>query len=275
MLECQLSKASIRYESIGEGIPLLVIHGFSCDHHYIQNDLEPLFVERAGWQRIYIDLPGHGQSKWPAWISNEDQILDLLCEFINQVLPEKRFVLVGESWGGAFSLGIINRLGDLVDGLYLTVPYINLEGGEESLPEHSVLVENPAFMDHLQAEDPDWAPDFLVVQDPGFIDRLREDIYKVAKENEKQDLKWENIFYSLSNDPSKVFFNKPSLILTGRQDSVVGYQKAFELIENFPRGTFAVLDRGGHYLSLEQQNLMHNLVNEWLDRVEESRGDKI
>lgn len=136
-------------------------------------------------------------------------------------------------------------------------------------------MENPAFMDHLQAEDPDWAPDFLVVQDPGFIDRLREDIYKVAKENEKQDLKWENIFYSLSNDPSKVFFNKPSLILTGRQDSVVGYQKAFELIENFPRGTFAVLDRGGHYLSLEQQNLMHNLVNEWLDRVEESRGDKI
>ena len=269
MLECQLSQATIKYESIGEGIPLLVIHGFSCDHHYIQNDLEPLFVERAGWQRIYIDLPGHGQSKWPEWISNEDQILDLLCEFVDQVLPGKHFVLVGESWGGAFSLGIVNRLEEKIDGLYLTVPYINLEGGEESLPEHNVLVENPEFMDRLQADDPDWASDFLVVQDPGFFDRLREDIYKVAKENETQDVKWEEIFYSLSNDPEQTLFDKPALILTGRQDSVVGFHKAYQLLENFPRGTFAVLDRAGHYLTLEQQNLMHGLVSEWLDRVEE------
>jgi pimeloyl-ACP methyl ester carboxylesterase len=272
MLECQLSKASIKYESIGEGIPLLVIHGFSCDHQYIQNDLEPLFVDRAGWQRIYIDLPGHGQSKWPDWVTNEDQILDLLCEFVDQVLPGKRFVLVGESWGGAFSLGIVNRLGEIIDGLYLTVPYINLKREPEILPEHQVLVENDEFMNKIQAEDPDWASDYLVVQDPDFVDRLREDIYAVAKENQKQDVNWEEIFYSLSNDPKKISFNKPVLILTGRQDSVVGFQKAYQLLANFPRGTFAVLDRAGHYMSLEQQDLMHLLVNEWLDRVEESQN---
>ena len=130
-------------------------------------------------------------------------------------------------------------------------------------------MENPEFMDRLQADDPDWASDFLVVQDPGFFDRLQEDIYKVAKENETQDVKWEEIFYSLSNDPEQTLFDKPALILTGRQDSVVGFHKAYQLLENFPRGTFAVLDRAGHYLTLEQQNLMHGLVSEWLDRVEE------
>ena len=37
----------------------------------------------------------------------------------------------------------------------------------------------------------------------------------------------------------------------------------------FPRATFAVLDRAGHMLGFEQPVLLHALLNEWLDRVEE------
>jgi hypothetical protein len=34
--------------------------------------------------------------------------------------------------------------------------------------------------------------------------------------------------------------------------------------------TFAVLDKAGHDLQIEQEKLFNALVNEWLDRVEES-----
>ena len=61
----------------------------------------------------------------------------------------------------------------------------------------------------------------------------------------------------------------PALIVTGRQDAVVGYRDAWSIIENFPRATFAVLDRAGHTLEVDQQPLFRALVNEWLDRVEE------
>jgi hypothetical protein len=42
-----------------------------------------------------------------------------------------------------------------------------------------------------------------------------------------------------------------------------------KLVDNYPRGTFAVLDRAGHGLEVEQQAVFECLVNEWLDRVEE------
>ncbi len=44
-------------------------------------------------------------------------------------------------------------------------------------------------------------------------------------------------------------FESPTLIITGRQDRVTGYQDAWDLIENIPRATFAVLDRASHFLS--------------------------
>lgn len=59
------------------------------------------------------------------------------------------------------------------------------------------------------------------------------------------------------------------MILTGRQDSLVGYRDAWQLLENYPRGTFAVLDRAGHNVHNEQHQLFNALLGEWLDRVQE------
>ncbi len=42
-----------------------------------------------------------------------------------------------------------------------------------------------------------------------------------------------------------------------------------KVVRNYPRGTFAVLDRAGHGLEVEQEKVFNCLVDEWLDRVEE------
>jgi pimeloyl-ACP methyl ester carboxylesterase len=57
--------------------------------------------------------------------------------------------------------------------------------------------------------------------------------------------------------------------VTGRQDSAVGYARAWEMLEQFPHATFAVLDRAGHALPHEQPELVRALVTEWLNRVQE------
>ena len=64
---------------------------------------------------------------------------------------------------------------------------------------------------------------------------------------------------------------QPALILAGRQDATVGYLDALKLTENYPRGTFAILDRAGHGLEVEQETLFNSLVEEWLDRVAEGQ----
>jgi pimeloyl-ACP methyl ester carboxylesterase len=273
MLECNLENQTIKYMSFGEGYPIVIMHGAGPnDHHYMQTDLEPLFEQRMGWQRIYIDLPGHGQTLWPEWATASDQTLDLLCDFIDQVIPGRKFTLAGLSWGGELSLGIVSRRADQVEGLYLSVPAVNVEASKLKIPEDTILVKNPDFVAGLQ-EDEMWITQVITVQDPSFLERLRREIFSVARANEKNGTNHEVRNQQHSYDAKKLFLDKPTLILTGRQDNVVGYQDAWDLVENFPRATFAVLDRASHFLSIEQNGLMKALINEWLDRVEEDRDD--
>jgi pimeloyl-ACP methyl ester carboxylesterase len=64
----------------------------------------------------------------------------------------------------------------------------------------------------------------------------------------------------------------PVLILAGRQDATAGHTDSCELVEHYPRATFAVLDRAGHALLHEQPALTQALVVEWLARVREYSG---
>ena len=63
-------------------------------------------------------------------------------------------------------------------------------------------------------------------------------------------------------------FPRPALFILGRQDAVVGYRSAIDLMDAYPRGTVAVLDSAGHALPWEQPRLVEALIGEWLDRVE-------
>jgi pimeloyl-ACP methyl ester carboxylesterase len=69
-------------------------------------------------------------------------------------------------------------------------------------------------------------------------------------------------------------FLDPVLILTGKQDDRVGYIDAWSLLDRYPRGTFAVLDKAGHDLQIEQPELFEGLVKEWLNRVRLMEGSK-
>lgn len=60
----------------------------------------------------------------------------------------------------------------------------------------------------------------------------------------------------------------PALLLAGRQDATVGYRDLGTILENYPRATFAVIDSAGHNLHIEQPDLFHALVGEWIHRVE-------
>jgi pimeloyl-ACP methyl ester carboxylesterase len=112
-----------------------------------------------------------------------------------------------------------------------------------------------------------------VVQTDKIWKRYHEEIFsgvRIADEAFLTRLAAEHYAFSFDADKLLGIFEKPSLILVGRQDSSVGYRDAWNILENYSRGTFVVLDRAGHNLQIEQEKLFNTLVNEWLDRVEES-----
>jgi hypothetical protein len=45
-------------------------------------------------------------------------------------------------------------------------------------------------------------------------------------------------------------------------------RSGWQILERYPRATFAVLDHAGHGLGIEQPYLLRALIGEWLDRIE-------
>jgi pimeloyl-ACP methyl ester carboxylesterase len=128
-------------------------------------------------------------------------------------------------------------------------------------------------MDGLEPSKRELFESFAVVQTKRTWERTRDEVITGLDIADKQffsRLQAHGCYaFSFDVDDMPSSFDKPTLILVGRQDAIVGYSDAWGIIENYPRATFAVLDRAGHNLPIEQEALFTALVSEWLDRVEE------
>ena len=266
-MECKLGRdVTVHYEAFGAGTPLFALHGWTLDHRSEVWGMEPHFVERHGWRRIYPDLPGMGQTKAASWIGNHDQMLEVVLEFIETMAPGERFVVEGYSYGAYLSRGVLRALGSRVDGVFLNAPPVPW-GASEGLPEKSVVREDPDFLAALQPDE-EGLRDLFVSQSLEALNDFRSlapapaDADFLARLDKGGPLSFED---DLRNQTCAA----PALIVTGRQDSWVGYYNAFEVATHFPRATYAVLDGAGHAVALERKSVHRALVADWLDRVEE------
>ncbi len=269
-MEVMVKSVPIYYEECGTGIPILMLHGTPVDHRWMMANMEPIFHNRPGWRRIYPDLPGHGKTPGAEWITNQDNILEVMREFIQTVAPNQRFVVAGLSYGGYLARGMVYQMGSMIDGVALWIPQVETDKTRLQAPPHQVIVENAQFLAALTPQT-NFLPDMCVVQRVETIEWFTtygQPAFALADWpflNRIGDLS----SFSFPLDELATPFPGPALIVTGRQDSMVGYKNAWHILDNYPRGTFAVLDRAGHFLDVEQTSLLQTLTGEWLNRVEE------
>ena len=272
-MRCNVNDVEVYYDVIGEGIPVIILHGSTLDSRSMTGCMEPIFEWRTGWKRIYIDFPGHGQTPGKDWIKGSDDVLRIVLDLIDRVIPNTPFILAGLSYGGYIARGIVHHRFEQVAGLLLIVPRIVSHPSKRILPAKSVLVRDEKFLAKIDPQLREGFEEVAVVQTQSHWSRYSKEIIPGVNIADNQFLERlqptvDEFSFEVDKLPSR--FGKPTLILVGRQDHWVGYQDAWAIIENYPRATFAVLDRAGHALQMEQNNLFNALVNEWLDRVEET-----
>lgn len=264
-MKCDLGDIEIFYETRGGGRPIVMLPGLPSDHSIMLRFMEPLFTQQDGWLRLYPDLPGTGHTPGVDRLATPDQVLDAMLRFIDTVIPDQRFVLAGYSYGGYLARGVVHHRAALIDGLMLCAPMMKADPAQVQLPPRTTLVEDPALITSL---DPGIA-NLIVVQSPRVVEAVR----GVREEIQTADFPFitrlEETGFSFDVDTLPVPFAGPTLILTARQDHICGYRDAWNLLDNYPRATFAVLDRAGHFVNIEQDGLCQALMREWLGRVEE------
>ncbi|MGG6313875.1 alpha/beta fold hydrolase [Paenibacillus macerans] len=265
---CKVREAEIYYEEVGTGRPILMIHGFTVDHRLMSGCMEPVFRERPGWRRIYVDLPGMGRSRGYEGIADTDGMLEAILDFIEERIPDSPFLLAGESYGGYLARGIIARRPELVEGAAFICPMIVPEHDDRTLPVHTILHEEAELASTLSAEEYEDFRSMGVILDRYTWTRYANEVVPGCSIANESFLNGIRKRYGFTFPIDQAEFPGPSLFLLGRQDASVGYADALRLLELYPRGSFVVLDKAGHNLQFEREDLFNALINEWLDRIE-------
>ncbi|GHO63726.1 2-hydroxy-6-oxo-6-phenylhexa-2,4-dienoate hydrolase [Ktedonobacter sp. SOSP1-52] len=273
-MKCNLGDIEIFYSTYGKGRPIVMLPGRPSDHHIMERLMEPLFTHRDGWLRLYPDLPGTGLTPSLDRLATHDQMLDVVLKFIDTVIPGQRFVLAGLSYGGYLARGVISYRADLIDGVMLCAPQIKADLSLSMLPKRTTLIKDAALLAQLEPEEVQLVEGLVVVESSRVIEAVRSVLTEVKRANHAFNERLETAGpSSFEVDPHPLSFEGPTLIMTARQDHLCGYQEAWELLDNYPRATFAVLDGAGHFINIEQDELCRTLMHEWLNRVEGSFGN--
>lgn len=264
----------VNYEIIGSGIPILMIHGWGPDHRMLEGCMEPLFNDfDTQFKRIYFDLPGMGLTNGSGWINSTDKMLELVMLFIDAIIPNEEYVLIGKSYGGYLARGLVKNHSHRIKGLFLLCPLAKKETQGENAPLFTVLEKDPSLDELLTDEEKGFFESINVIQTKAVWRRFKEYILpglKIADNNFLDSCLGKAVPYQEPVDDPTKRYDFPTLMLTGRQDSCVGYSDLWEILEIYPRATFAVINGAGHNLEIEQLDIFHTLVKEWLERIMKS-----
>ena len=239
---------------------MLILHGAGVDHREPLGTIEPAFAGTSGYRRIYPDLPGQGRTPAPASIRSADDVLAALLELVGDVAGDEPLLVVGHSAGGYFARAIAHRRPDQVIGLALICPLV-----EEirDVPPHAAVVDEDLGAGH------DAFRDYFVVQTAEMLRSYSEHVVPGVEAADTEALERIGERWRLTTQEPERAYAGPVLVVVGRQDSAVGYARQWDLMEAYPRETFAMLDRAGHALPHEQPELLGALLREWLRRVED------
>jgi pimeloyl-ACP methyl ester carboxylesterase len=238
-------------ESIGAGRLIFFLPSWGGDGGEGRAVHEPIFEQRPGWRRVYVDPPGTGRSPAVASITDQDGMLAAIADLIDAEAGGEPFALAGTSAGGLHARGIVKRDPARVLGLLLRAPGIVIDRARRRLPSGEPLPASAArdrqhaYYDAAEAE-----------ADLEFLGRIQRDVST----------------YGLREDPA-VRFERPTLIVTGRQDTTAGYADAWSILDDYPRATYAVLDQEDHLLPGPGAAVYRALVVDWLARMEAEHPD--
>lgn len=257
----------LHHVEFGSGTPVVLLHGYTIDHRLLL-PLEPVFAARRGWRRLYADLPGSGRSPRLSGPVTAEAMGEAVLRFVDKVVGDEPFAVVGISYGGQLARHLIAERGPQVLGTALIAPLVK-PGGERVLPERRVLTRDEALLAALEPADREAFAGIALYQDDAGWSAFRDHVLPGIRAHHREDAAALLKAYLFKELPESRFgtHDGTHLLVTGRQDHMVGWRDQLDLLEHYPRATYAVVDGAGHNVHLDQPDAVHGLLGNWLDTL--------
>lgn len=262
----------LRVHLRGGGPPLLVLPPFSVSHKVMATVIEPAVSDAGSCRRIYVDLPGTGES--PPTATSSEAVLESILESVDPHLGDEPFAVAGWSYGGYLALGIARRQPERVLGLLAVcaAPKIrpedrDLTGALASECEENWLADVPGDLhDHFRTA--------VGIQTRKVARRICTALALNGPTDEAYLSELRRDGFALTDEGSPVGYGGPACFLAGRHDRVAGFIATFSALERYPGADFGLFSRAGHYLPIEEPGRFEAEALSWLRRCGLARPDK-
>lgn len=255
----------LAHEAYGAGRPAVCLPGFGANRSVAVAAFEPVFTARTGWQRLYVDLPGCGDSA--AGPETSAGVVDELSAFIDRRCGTEPVLLVGWSYGAYLAAAVARRRPADVRGLLLVCPGVRVGPGDRDLPEPVAHSGDTRWLHAVPADLHEHFQVAVGARTSEVAERVAAVLGASPAGDEAYLQRLRAHGYRLPDEDIAFRYPGPTLILCGRQDGVVGYSDQFRALSSYPHGSFAVLDGAGHYLPFERPEAFRELALDWLDRT--------
>lgn len=251
---------AIRFRTVGQGKPILLLHGFGEDGSIFEPLGEFLGTQHAVW---IPDLPGSGHSGLPTDLSIESMAAACLA-LMDQQAPNQPFIVIGHSMGGYVALALAEQAPERIAGLGLfhssayadseekianrekSIAFIETHGGQEFLQTMVPGLFAPAFREaHRHAVEHQTKLSFAL-SDASLIAYYRA---MIARPDRTTILR-EATF--------------PVLFIIGGQDQAVPATAALEQAALPAKASVCVMEDVGHMGMLEAPAICFPAIESWL-----------
>lgn len=247
----------IAYERVGEGPPLIFVHGGAEDGRVWQPQLAALADE---FTVVAWDEPGAGRSSDVPAGFGLAEYAHSLATLIEAIALGPAHV-VGLSWGGTVVQELYRHHRELVATLILVDTYAGWKG---SLPEEEVRARVEGVRQMLAAPAEDFDPTYpgLFAGDPPaeFVPLLEQMAAKVRRESLRTE-----VLVMAEADQRDLLprIAVPTLLIWGEQDvrSPLSVARKFE--QAIPDTRLVVIPDCGHVSNLEQPERFNEAVREF------------
>jgi pimeloyl-ACP methyl ester carboxylesterase len=253
----------LEYEIIGNGLPVMLVHGFTEDRKI----WDPVLAGMENkYQWILPDLPGSGQSVYNRSLT---QLADL-AEALNSITGQEKIrelVLIGHSMGGYISLAFAENHPKKIRGLGLfhSTSYADSPEKKESREKNIRFIQKNGAALFVGQSLPGLFSDAFKSEHPEEISKL---IDRYANFNSDS-----LVFYleAMKQRPDTTHvlksINKPVLFIMGEEDKAVPIKDALEQCHLPPISYIHILTHTAHMGMIENTNLCNSFIDRFLEQI--------
>lgn len=254
-MEKIINNVKIHYQEYGAGKTIYFLHGLGLDIASMVQTYDKFLADK-NIRRVYIDLPGMGESGVHESLKNSDDILHTIQQFIVTDSGDEAVSLFGHSFGGYLCLGLAHKLKKKVNSLFITCPVLIANINNRKTAKHKNIFQGNVSVELNESYYEDFLSMNVLINNEAWKNYQKAIIPGLTKFNNDfwdnlQSNHFENYSFSFEKELVSSSTKYKGMMLLGKNDQVVGYHDQLSLLDDSNDLEVAILNDAGHNLFID------------------------